>query len=73
LLKNTRKSFTKFGGLLSQNDQEIAERNFADAESANRGTSITDINKALTNLERTASQLTMAMMTPAPDATTTEV
>jgi len=73
LLKNTRKAFTKFGGLLSQNDQDLAERNFAEAEAANRGTSLTDINKALTNLERTAAQLTTAMMSPAPDATTTEV
>src|ERR1043166_5936241 len=73
LLRNTQKSFTKFGGLLSQNDQDIAERTFAEAESANRGASLTDINKALTNLERTASQLTTAMMNPSPDATTTEV
>ncbi|HEY6242309.1 MAG TPA: molecular chaperone DnaK [Pyrinomonadaceae bacterium] len=73
LLKNTQKSFTKFGGLLSQNDQDLAERNFAEAEAANRGTSLTDINKALTNLERTAAQLTTAMMNPAPDETTTEV
>jgi len=73
LLKNTQKSFTKFGGLLSQNDQDLAERNFAEAEQANRGTSLADINKALTNLERTASQLTTAMMNPTPDATTTEV
>jgi len=73
LLKNTQKSFTKFGGLLSQNDQDIAERNFIEAEQANRGTSLADINKALTNLERTASQLTTAMMNPTPDATTTEV
>ena len=73
LLKNTQKSFTKFGGLLSQNDQDIAERTFVEAEAANRGTSVTDINKALTNLERTASQLTTAMMNPTPDPTTTEV
>jgi molecular chaperone DnaK len=72
LLKNTQKSFTKFGGLLSQNDQDLAEHNFAEAEAANRGTSLPDINKALTNLERTAAQLTTAMMNPAPDATTTE-
>src|SRR5881397_1222339 len=34
LLRNTQKSFTKFGGLLSQNDQDIAERTFSDAEAA---------------------------------------
>src|SRR5262245_46393967 len=73
LLKNTQKSFTRFGGLLSQNNQDLAERAFAEAEAANRGTSLTDINKALTNLERTASQLTTAMLNPTADATTTEV
>jgi molecular chaperone DnaK len=73
LLRNTQKSFTKFGGLLSQNDQDIAERTFAEAEAASRATSIDTINKALTSLERTASQLTAAMMNPAPDTTTTEV
>jgi molecular chaperone DnaK len=73
LLKNTQKAFTKFGGLLSQNDQDLAEHAFAEAEAANRGTSVQDINKALTTLERTASQLTIAMMNPTPDATTTEV
>jgi len=73
LLKNTQKSFTKFGGLLSENDQEIAERTFAEAEAANRGTSLTEVNKALTNLERVASQLTTAMLNPTPDETTTEV
>jgi len=73
LLRNTQKSFTKFGGLLSENDQEIAERTFVDAEAANRGTNLTEVNKALTNLERTASQLTTAMLNPTPDETTTEV
>ncbi len=72
LLRNTQKSFTKFGGLLSQNDQDIAERTFVEAETASRATSVEEINKALTGLERTASQLTTAMMNPAPDATTTE-
>ncbi|HEY6805032.1 MAG TPA: molecular chaperone DnaK [Pyrinomonadaceae bacterium] len=72
LLRNTQKSFTKFGGLLSQNDQDIAERTFAEAEAASRAARVDEINKALTGLERTASQLTNAMMNPAPDATATE-
>ena len=72
LLRNTQKSFTKFGGLLSQNDQDIAERTFTEAETASRAASIDEINKALTGLERTASQLTAAMMNPTPDPTATE-
>jgi len=72
LLRNTQKSFTKFGGLLSQNDQDIAERTFTEAEAASRAASIDEINKALTGLERTASQLTAAMLNPTPDPTATE-
>ena len=72
LLKNTQKSFDKFGGLLSQNDQEIAERIFADASAATRSSNLEDINKALTGLERTAARLTSAMMNPTPDTTSTE-
>jgi molecular chaperone DnaK len=72
LLKNTQKSFNKFGGLLSQNDQEIAERIFADAQAATRSNNVDSINKALNGLERTAARLTSAMMNPTPDATSTE-
>ena len=72
LLRNTQKSFAKFGGLLSQNDQDLAEKNFAQAEATLRGNSIDEIKKALDSLDRTASQLTFAMMNPTPDATPTE-
>jgi molecular chaperone DnaK len=63
LLRNTQKSFTKFGGLLSANDQDIAERVFAEAEEAVKGDNIEEVDKALTGLERLAGQLTAAMMT----------
>ncbi len=63
LLRNTQKSFTKFGGLLSANDQEIAERVFAEAEEAVKGDDTEEVDKALTGLERLAGQLTAAMMT----------
>jgi molecular chaperone DnaK len=72
LLRNTQKSFAKFGGLLSPSDQDLAEHNFAQAETTLRGGSIDEIKKALDSLERTASQLTFAMMNPTPDATPTE-
>ncbi|MFN2499775.1 MAG: molecular chaperone DnaK [Pyrinomonadaceae bacterium] len=64
LLRNTQKSFTKFGGLLSANDQEIAERVFSEAETAATAEGRDTINKALTALERVAAQLTNAMMNP---------
>src|SRR5258705_9443553 len=34
LLRNTQKGFSKFGGLLSENDQKLAERAFEDSETA---------------------------------------
>ncbi|HKP45052.1 MAG TPA: molecular chaperone DnaK [Pyrinomonadaceae bacterium] len=67
LLRNTQKSFTKFGGMLSANDQEIAERVFTESEAATALDSREGINKALTALERVAAQLTNAMMNPAND------
>ena len=69
LLRNTQKSFTKFGGMLSANDQEIAERVFKEADGANKSDGSEDISKALTALERVAAQLTAAMMNPADDST----
>ena len=68
LLRNTQKSFTKFGGVLSSNDQEIAERVFTESEAALTADGIEPINKALTALERVAGQLTTAMLTPATDS-----
>jgi molecular chaperone DnaK len=71
LLRNTQKSFTKFGGMLSANDQEIAERVFGEAEEAAKAEGREPINKALTALERVAAQLTNAMMNPSNDSVPT--
>jgi molecular chaperone DnaK len=68
LLRNTQKSFTKFGGMLSANDQEIADRVFGEAESATKADRREDIDQALNALERIAAQLTSAMMNPAQDS-----
>ena len=65
LLRNTQKSFGKFGGMLSKNDQEIAERVFKEAEQAVNEPATDSVNKALNALERVAAQLTAAMMQPA--------
>jgi molecular chaperone DnaK len=73
LLRNTRKSFTKFGGLLSEPDQNGAEDVFSEAEAAVKSDKPDDLNKALNRLERLAGQLTAAMLNPTPDETTTEV
>lgn len=64
LLRNTQKSYGKFGGMLSPNDQEIADRVLQEAEAASTAEGREVINKALTALERVASQLTAIMMNP---------
>jgi molecular chaperone DnaK len=72
LLRNTQKSFEKFGGMLSANDQDIASRVFTEAEAATKSESRDEIDKALTALERVAGQLTSAMMNPTEESTTTD-
>jgi molecular chaperone DnaK len=67
LLRNTRKSYEKFGGLLSQNDQDIADRVFKESETAVKIGTPEDIDKALNALERIAGELTIAMMKPTAD------
>ncbi len=68
LLRNTQKSFASFGGMLSTNDQEIADRLFKEAEVATTSDDRDEIAKALTSLERVAAQLTAAMMNPASES-----
>lgn len=72
LLRNTQKSFNKFGGVLSTNDQEIAERIFKEAAEAVSADAKEPINKALTAVERIAGQLTAAMMDPATESSSTD-
>jgi len=72
LLKNTQKSFTKFGGLLPEIEQEAAERVFTDAEAAIKTDKIEEIKIATSKLERVAGQLTSAMLDPAADAVNSE-
>jgi molecular chaperone DnaK len=69
LLRNTQKSFTKYGGMLSENDQEIADRVFSEAERATKANDRGVVDTALTALERLAGQLTSAMMNPAKEST----
>jgi molecular chaperone DnaK len=71
LLKNTRKSYLKFGGLMSQEDQANAESIFLEAEAAGRSDKVDDITRAMLRLERVAMQLTAAMLN-ASDAVSSE-
>ena len=69
LLKNTKKSFTKFGGLLPEIDQKSAETVFDESEAAVKSEKIEEVKIILNKLERVAGQLTSAMLNPT-DATT---
>jgi molecular chaperone DnaK len=73
LLRNTQKSFAKFGGLMSESDQDAAHRAFLESEAAVKTGSLADINKALDAMERVAGKLTAAMMNPTANITPHEV
>jgi molecular chaperone DnaK len=73
LLRNTKKSFMKFGGMLPQEQQDGAERLFDEAESAAKSERVDEMKKALSSLELLAGQLTTAMLNPTADTTTSEV
>src|SRR5687767_2093959 len=73
LLRNTKKSFLEFGGLLSEIDQKTAEAVFKEAERAGQAEKVEEINIVMNKLERVAGQLTSAMLNPTPDASTSEV
>ena len=72
LLRNTKKSFMKFGGMLTEEQQDQAENVFAEAQEAAKSDRIDEINNAMAALESVAMLLTSAML-GATDATTSEV
>lgn len=72
LLRNTKKSFDKFGGLLTAPEQETAEATFAEAEAVAKSEKLDEINRTLIKLERVAGQLTSAMLNPTANEVNTE-
>jgi molecular chaperone DnaK len=68
LLRNTQKSFAKFGGLLPEIDQEAAEKVFSEAEAVLKSDKMDEIKIATSKVERVAGQLTSAMLDPEADA-----
>jgi molecular chaperone DnaK len=68
LLRNTQKSFAKFGGLLPEIEQESADKAFAEAEAVLKSDKLDDIKIAMSKVERVAGQLTTAMLDPEADA-----
>jgi molecular chaperone DnaK len=73
LLRNTQRTFVEFGGLLSENDQQIAERTLEEGEAAVSSTAPAEIGRALDSVERLAKQLTGVMMDPEGGASATQV
>ncbi|HEY3028361.1 MAG TPA: molecular chaperone DnaK [Pyrinomonadaceae bacterium] len=73
LVKNTQRTFLEFGGLLSDNDQQIATRALSDGEAAINSKALEEIGRALDGVERLAKQLTTAMMNPEANADSKEV
>jgi len=68
LLRNTQKSFTKFGGLLPEIEQDGADKVFNEAEAAIRSDKLDEIKIAMSKVERVAGQLTSAMLDPEANA-----
>ena len=72
LLRNTQKSFAKFGGLLPEIEQESADKAFTEAEAVLKSDKLDDIKIAMNKVERVAGQLTSAMLDPEADAVNSE-
>jgi len=72
LLRNTQKSFTKFGGLLPEIEQDGAEKVFTEAEAAIKSDKLDELKIATSKVERVAGQLTSAMLDPEADAVNSE-
>ena len=72
LLRNTQKSFTKFGGLLPEIEQDAAEKVFTEAEAVLKSDKLDDVKIVMPKLERVAGQLTSAMLDPEADAVNSE-
>jgi molecular chaperone DnaK len=72
LLRNTQKSFEKFGGLLPEIEQDGAENVFEEAEAALKLDKLDELKIATSKVERVAGQLTSAMLDPEADAVNSE-
>jgi molecular chaperone DnaK len=72
LLRNTQKSFAKFGGLLPEIEQDGAEKVFDEAEAALKSDKLDELKIATSKVERIAGQLTSAMLDPEADAVNSE-
>jgi molecular chaperone DnaK len=72
LVKNTQRAFLEFGGLLSKDEQENAQRLLSEGEAALSSTELGEFRLAFDGVERLARQLTNAMMKQSAEAETEE-
>ena len=64
VLRNTQRTFTEFGNILSEADSTNGKRVLADSEAALISEDLTLIQQALQGIETLADQLTFAMLNP---------
>ena len=72
LVKNTQRSFLEFGGLLSKERHENAQRLLSESEAALESDELGELRMALDAVDRVARQLTTAMMAESAEPETTK-
>ena len=72
LMKNTQRSFLEFGGLLSKEKHENAQRLLSEGEAALESDELGELRMALDAVDRVARQLTHAMMAESAESETTK-
>ena len=72
LVKNTQRSFLEFGGLLSKESQENAQRLLGEGEAALKSDELGELRMALDAVDRVARQLTNAMMKESAESEATK-
>jgi len=72
LMKNTQRSFLEFGGLLSKESQENAQRLLGEGEAALKSDELGELRMALDAVDRVARQLTNAMMKESAESEATK-
>ena len=72
LMKNTQRAYLEFGGLLSKENQENAQRLLSEGDAAIGSDEVGAIRLALDGVERVARQLTNAMMKQSAESETKE-
>src|SRR2546425_1415873 len=72
LMKNAQRSFLEFGGLLSNERRENAQRLLSEGEAALNSDELGELRMALDGVDRVARQLTKAMMAESAESEATK-